>query len=169
MRWSDFHMLSSQEVHGRAQNSLDADINEDCLICKAFLSTKSQRNESSNTQTATWGDLSPDKLSLDCALPPTPSRHCLCRGDTQVGQRSCWGKGESLGTKGHGFCSTHHDRWTVTWGWLPDFSWHAAWGGTTVVNAQHELQCSVTPILPRAPCTIQGDGWLMALRWFVLV
>lgn len=67
------------------------------------------------------------------------------------------------------FCSTDPGRWPVTWGWLEDLSWRIAWGGSTGAEAQCELQCWVSPVLPRAPCTVRGDARLLALRWLILV
>lgn len=58
------------------------------------------------------------------------------------------------------FCSMDPGRWAVTWGWLQDLSWHTAWGGTTGAHVHCGLQCSVTPILPRAPCTVRPGWWL---------
>lgn len=49
-----------------------------CLILKAFPSAKSQRNESSNTQTATWG------LSSGSALP-FPTTACVGRAPRRSG------------------------------------------------------------------------------------
>lgn len=107
MRWSHFHNYHLRKSMAELKTEPRCWYQRDCCISKAFFLTKSQRNESNSTQTATWGDLPPGKLSSGSALLLTPRRHCLCRGDSQVGQSSCWGKGVSLGTKGHGSCSRH--------------------------------------------------------------
>lgn len=146
---------------------------DDCLSCKTFLSTISQINESSNTQTATWGNTPPHELSSGFALPLPPSCHWLQEARRAVRVPVGARQGPYLLVLGHQracFCSTDPGRWAVTWGWPQDLSWHTAGRNTTSANAQWEVNCSVvTPMLPRAPWTNWGNGRLLLLRWLMLV
>lgn len=89
-----------------------------CLILKAFPSAKSQRNESSNTQTATWG------LSSGSALP-FPTTACVGKAPRRPGSL--------LGQKGPSP--------KCPWVWRAIFLQHGPWQMSCdlMVSAGHVL------------------------------